>query len=291
MSVPDPFAGSASGPADAPRPPVDEAAILSRVAAGLAHEIKNPLSTMAINLALLEEEIGKGAAVRNPERPELNAREERSMKKVRTLQREVRRLEGIVEEFLRFARGGEINRRPADLVAVVREALEFVAVEDDAAGIRHHFELPSSLPLAMLDPGAFKQALLNLLVNARQAMPSGGEIIVRVRRQGNHAELTITDTGVGMDEHELGRCFDLYWSTKKSGTGLGLATTRRIVEQHGGTISVISERGRGTSFSIVLPLVVEITGAGGHAPMAAGRPAPPSEQRPQPRDVELEEPA
>lgn len=304
MAPSDPFAAPSSGRPESARAADDQVAILSRVAAGLAHEIKNPLSTMAINLALLEEEIGKGAAMRNPGLPELNAREERSMKKVRTLQREVRRLEGIVEEFLRFARGGEINRRPSDLVAVVREALEFVSVEDEAAGILHHVELPNSLPLAMLDPGPFKQALLNLLVNARQAMPSGGEIIVRVRREGNYAELSLTDTGVGMDESELGHCFDLYWSTKNAGTGLGLGTTRRIVEQHGGTISVVSERGRGTSFSIVLPLVIEVTGSG---PVVAPSVAPTDVERPdevgdvedgedavvrpEPRDVQLEEEA
>ena len=251
--------------ADAPRgvpPPADahKEAFLVRLAAGLAHEIKNPLSTMAINLALLEEEWG--GTRRGADAPEPGPREKRCLKRVQTLQREVRRLETIVEDFLRFARGGQVNRAPADLCALVREVLEFVEPEDRAQSIRHHVDLPAGLPLVMLDPGAFRQAVLNLLVNARQAMPDGGELIVRVQRRGNFVELTVTDTGVGMTPEDRERCFEPYYSTKKGGTGLGLSTTRRIVEEHDGTIAVVSEKGRGTSFSIVLPLVVEIHGAG-----------------------------
>ena len=234
---------------------------LVRLAAGLAHEIKNPLSTMAINLALLEEEWGRAERQRNPDAPEPTAREKRCQKRVLTLQREVRRLETILEDFLRFARGGQVNRSPQDLALLVKEVLEFVEPEDRQQSIRHHVELPAGLPLLMLDPGAFKQAVLNLCVNARQAMPDGGELIVRARREGNYVELSITDTGVGMQPEELERCFELYWSTKRSGTGLGLSTTKRIVEEHGGTITVVSEVGRGTSFSIVLPLLVEIYGS------------------------------
>ncbi len=241
-------------------PAVETEAFLVRLAAGLAHEIKNPLSTMAINLALLEEEWGH--ARRGPDAPEPGPREKRCLKRVQTLQREVRRLETIVEDFLRFARGGQVNRAPADLCALVKDVLEFVEPEDRAQGIRHHVDLPAGLPLVLLDTGAFKQAVLNLFVNARQAMPEGGELIVRVQRLGNFVELTITDTGVGMTPEDSERCFELYYSTKKGGTGLGLSTTRRIVVEHGGTIAVVSEKGRGTSFSIVLPLVVEIHGAG-----------------------------
>jgi two-component system, NtrC family, sensor histidine kinase HydH len=233
------------------------AEVLARLAAGLAHEIKNPLSTMAINLTLLEEEFTR---VRGDGDGEPTAREKRSHKRVQTLQREIKRLETIVDDFLRYARGGEINRSPQDLCALVREVLEFVEPEDAQHGIRHHVELPAGLPLVMLDPGAFKQALLNLLVNARQAMSMGGELIVRVRREGNFVELQVTDTGVGMTREQLEHCFDVYFSTKRGGTGLGLPTTKRIVEEHMGKVTVISEENRGTSFSILLPLLVEIHG-------------------------------
>jgi signal transduction histidine kinase len=242
-----------------PRSDRERELFLARLAGGLAHEIKNPLSTMAINLTLLEEEWSRGPRGPSSSQSELGPREARSLKRLRILKNEVSRLEGILEDFLHFARGGVVDRSPHDLVSVIREVLEFVEPENEALGIRTHVEFPPSLPLVMLDVGAFKQALLNLLVNGRQAMPGGGEFILRAERRGNFVEITVTDTGVGMEESELARCFDLYWSTKTGGTGLGLPTVRRIVEEHEGTINVVSEKGRGTSFSIVLPLLVELS--------------------------------
>jgi len=239
---------------------------LSRLAGGLAHEIKNPLSTMSINLALLREDWERAATARHPDHPEPTAREDRSLRRIRTLEREVHRLEGILEEFLNYARVSKVNREPLDLVALVRDQLEFVEPENERAGIRHHVDLPGSLPLVLIDPGPFRQALLNLIVNARQAMPEGGELLVRLAREGNHAELSITDTGVGMTPETQARCFDIFWSNKKGGTGLGLATARRIVEEHGGQIAVVSEVGRGTSFTVYLPLALELTHSAREAP-------------------------
>ena len=236
----------------------DEIAILSRLAGGLAHEIKNPLSTMAINLALLEEDWQLTAAQRGEGNTEPTPRQARLARRIKTLKREVHRLEGILDDFLHYARGGEVNRAPADLSEVVREVLEFVEPEHEAQSIRHHFDLPLTMPLVMVDEDRIKQALVNLFRNSAQAMPEGGELLVRLVRHGNHVELTVTDTGVGMTPEQVERCFDVYWSTKKGGTGLGLATTRRIVELHSGTIAVTSEQGRGTSIKITLPLVVEI---------------------------------
>lgn len=243
-----------------PEPPkatAERQALLARLAGGLAHEIKNPLSTMAINLTLLEEEWQGG---QSEHAPDPTPRERRSLKRVRTLQREVARLEGILEDFLRFARGSDVNRAPGDLVRLVREVLEFMEPEHEAGSIRVHAELHETLPLVMLDSSAFKQVVINLLVNARQAMPGGGELIVQVRRAGPFAELVVTDTGVGMNAEQLERCFDLYWSTKKGGTGLGLSTVASIVAQHEGTIDIISEEGRGTSLTIRLPLLQEVAG-------------------------------
>jgi len=231
---------------------------LVRLADGLAHEIKNPLSTMSINLALLQEDWERAGASRGPGEPQRTPREERSLKRIRTLQREVDRLEHILEDFLHYARGGVVNRKPEDLGRIVRELVEFVEPEDERAGIRHHVDLPIGLPLVLVDDARIKQAVLNLLVNARQAMPSGGELLVRLRRVGTQVELSITDTGMGMTSEKLARCFEEYWSDKPGGTGLGLSTARRIVEEHGGTISVVSEEGRGSSFSIFLPLAVEL---------------------------------
>lgn len=233
---------------------------LARLARGLAHELKNPLSTMSINLALLEEDWERSAAARDPGDPRPTPREERSMRRIKTLQREVARLEHILDEFTTYAKGVSINRSPHDVSQLVRGLLEFVEPENEAAGIRQHAELPVGLPMVLADPDQLRQAILNLLVNARQAMPEGGELLVRVRRDGNDVELSITDTGIGMSDDQRKRCFDEYWSAKKGGTGLGLAVVRRIVEEHGGRVDVMSEQGRGTSFSIWLPLAVELTG-------------------------------
>lgn len=234
----------------------EEEDLLTHLARGLAHEIKNPLSTMAMNLTLLEED---WSGARGDEPPAPDPRERRSLKRLATLQREVVRLDGILDDFLRFARGGEINRAPVDILALVREVIEFQEPEHEAHDIRVHTNLPANLPLAMLDEGAFRQALINLMVNARQAMLGGGELIVDIARQGRWVDLSLTDTGVGMDEDERARCFSLYWSTKRGGTGLGLATVQRIISEHEGTIQLVSEKGRGTRFTIRLPLLVELT--------------------------------
>ncbi len=243
--------------------PTDSAPTLAplyRLANGLAHEIKNPLSTMSINLTLLQEDWERAGNARNPAEPERTPREERSLKRIRTLQREVSRLESILDEFLNYARGSQVNRAPADVAALVQELLDFVEPEDAGAGIRHHVEIPVGLPLVLADEAQIKQAVLNLFVNARQAMPEGGELLVRVRREHNEVEISVTDTGIGMPADKLEKCFDEYWSDKRGGTGLGLATAKRIIEEHGGSIRVVSEPGRGTSFSIYLPLAVELTG-------------------------------
>jgi signal transduction histidine kinase len=235
----------------------DRMALLVRLADGLAHEIKNPLSTMSINLALLQEDWERAGAARGAS-PQRTPREERSLKRIKTLQREVQRLEHILEDFLHYARGGVVDRRPEDLARIVRELLEFVEPEDERARIRHHVDLPIGLPLVLVDEARIKQAVLNLLVNARQAMPDGGELLVRLRRMGTQVELSITDTGVGMSSEKLARCFEEYWSDKPGGTGLGLSTARRIIEEHGGTITAMAEEGRGSSFSIYLPLAIEL---------------------------------
>lgn len=252
---------------DAPEPTqpssreeTDRAMFLIRLADGLAHEIKNPLSTMSINLSLLEEEWERAASARNPDQPEHTPREQRSLKRIRTLRREVGRLESILEQFLHYARGSKVNRSPEDVTRIVQELLDFVEPEDEQAGIRHHVDLQVGLPLVLVDEAQIKQALLNLLVNARHAMPTGGELLVRVQRVGNEVEIAITDTGIGMTPEKMEHCFEEYWSDKQGGTGLGLATARRIVEEHGGRIGVMSEVGRGTAFTIYLPLAVELTG-------------------------------
>lgn len=217
-------------------------AYLGTLAGGLAHEIKNPLSTISINLALLREDLGADAS------------QARHLKRIRLLEREVGRLEGIVQDFLRLTRGLDLHPEPTDLNGLLGELLEFIEPEAKKERVAIRQSLDPSLPRVTLDRQAFRQVFVNLLVNARQAMPSGGELIVRTLAEGADVLVEVTDTGVGMSADVLARCFDAYFSTKKGGTGLGLPTARRIVEEHSGSIGVWSEPGKGTKFTVRLPV-------------------------------------
>jgi signal transduction histidine kinase len=219
---------------------------IAQLAGGLAHEIRNPLSTMRMNLDLLAEEFADD--------PEDSPRTGRIRRKLDRVRKESHRLETILEEFLRFARAQEPRRSPADLNAVVEEVRDFCEGQGVAQGIvsRTHFD--PGLPRVPLDADLFKQALLNLMLNAQHAMPEGGELILTTRREGPWAVLDVTDTGVGIPPELQGRVFDAFVSTRSGGSGLGLPTTRKIVEAHGGAIALESEPGRGTRFTVRLPL-------------------------------------
>lgn len=223
----------------------DRLAHLGSLAAGLAHEIRNPLSTIALNLAMLREDWSHAET----------QKEKKTIKRIELLEREVARLEAILNDFLRFARSSELKLEPADLNRLLQEVVDFVEPEAKKKGVQIRTQFAVSLPEIQLDRNALRQAILNLLVNAREAMPKGGELILRTKKEGNFVELELTDTGEGMSEEVLARCFDVYFSTKRGGTGLGLPTTKRIVEDHGGEIEVQSELGRGTRFVIRLPVV------------------------------------
>lgn len=219
-------------------------AFLGALAGGLAHEIKNPLSTMALNLALLREDF------QTPQSP----KEQRMLRKIELLEREVKRLEDIVQTFLSFARGDQFRFELSDLNEITREVLEFTEAENQNAGVRVLADLRSDLPELSLDRNHLKQAILNLVANARQAMPNGGELLIRTSRAGDFVTLEITDTGVGMPPEVRERCWELFFSTRKGGTGYGLPLTKKILEEHGGTIDVWSEVDRGTRFTLRFPV-------------------------------------
>lgn len=216
---------------------------IAQLAGGLAHEIRNPLSTMSLNLDLLAEEF------QSPQ----NQRERRVLQKLDRLKKEVHRLQDILDNFLRFAKGQDLRRETADLNVIVEELRDFFEPQAMAQGIviRTHYE--PDLPRLSLDVDLFRQALLNLMINARQAMPEGGELMLRTRSDGPWNVLEVIDTGLGMSEEVRSKVFDAFYSTRPAGTGLGLPTTRKIVEAHGGTISVQSEEGKGSLFTIRLP--------------------------------------
>ncbi len=221
----------------------DQYAEISQLAGGLAHEIRNPLSTLSLNLDLLLEDF------QNAETP----RDRRVLQRLERLRPEVQRLHGILESFLRFARVQELKLEPTDLNAVIDELRDFYEPHASTKGIVIRTRFATDLPLTQMDRDLFKQAMLNLVLNAEAAMPSGGELILLTRRQGPWVELEVIDTGVGMAEDVRARIFDAFFSTRAGGSGLGLPTTRKIIEVHGGAIDVQSELGKGSQFSVRMP--------------------------------------
>jgi signal transduction histidine kinase len=220
-----------------------EYAEIAQLAGGLAHEIRNPLSTMCLNLDLLAEEF------KSAESP----RERRALHKIERIRSESTRLQNILEEFLRFARIQELRLVPADLNAIVDDMRDFCEPQAVARGILLRTYYAADLPGVRLDVDLFKQALLNLILNAEYAMAEGGELILRTRREGDWNVLDVIDTGVGMTDEVRSRVFDAFYSTRPGGSGLGLPTTRKIIEAHGGTIHVESDCGKGSQFTIRLP--------------------------------------
>ena len=236
---------------------------------GLAHEIKNPLSTIGLNAQLLAEGISELDTD-----PETKGRLGR---RVDSLKREADRLRGILTDFLEYAGGINLERRSCELSEVVDELIDFFLPQAAQVGVRLRSDL-SPMPVPVYaDPAVLKQALLNLLLNAVQAMqhqPGGGEIFVRTRVQPDAARVpwatvSVIDTGPGMAPDVLARMFQPYFTTKAGGSGLGLPTSKRLIEAHGGRIDVHSEPARGTSFTIWLPARAE--------PAAA--PLPPAPER------------
>ena len=165
------------------------------------------------------------------------------------LKREVQRLHDILENFLRFARVQDLKLAPTDLNALVEELCDFYEPQASTQGIVVRTAFAADLPSVPLDADLFKQAVLNLMLNAEHAMPEGGELIMTTRRDGPWVVLEVTDTGSGMTEDVQAKIFDPFYSTRPGGSGLGLPTTRKIVEAHGGTIEVQSVPGKGSRFS------------------------------------------
>ena len=220
-----------------------QVAELAELAGGFIHDIKNHLSTIGLNLQLLAEDF---------EEPQ-SQRERRALDRIQRLQGECQRLVDVSNDFLRFARVKDLDLRPTELASVVEELVIFFGptAMTDNIDIKSYF--PSDLPPVRLDREMFKQALLNLLLNAQQAMPGGGEITIQAVRDNDDVVLNVIDTGKGMAPDVAAKVFRPFYSTRTGGSGLGLPTTRKIIEAHGGTIDLQSEVGRGTKFTIRLP--------------------------------------
>jgi two-component system, NtrC family, sensor kinase len=223
-------------------------AAVGRISAHITHEIRNPLNSLGLNAELLADELG----------PETSA-EARAL--VGAISREVDRLNAVAEDYLKFARLPRPVMAREDLGEILGGLLDFVTPEMEEADVAVKRDLAPDLPPIWGDEGQLRAAFLNLLRNSREAMSGGGTVTVRTARAADGGvEVTVADTGAGIPAEQLGRIFDPFFSTKAGGTGLGLAFTLQVVEEHGGTIRCQSEEGRGTTFAVRLPVPAE--GAG-----------------------------
>jgi signal transduction histidine kinase len=220
---------------------------LAELAGSFIHEIKNHLSTLGLNLQLLAEDF---------QEPQ-NQRERRALERTLRLQGECQRLVEVANDFLRFARLKELEFQPTAFGPIIDDLLDFFEPTARQANIDIKCHIPADLPLVKIDRELFKQALLNLLLNAQQAMPDGGHITIQAQsekvQEGHGVCICVIDTGQGMTPEVQAKAFKPFFSTRSGGTGLGLPTTRKIIEAHGGSIELESAPGRGTKFTIHLP--------------------------------------
>ncbi len=216
--------------------------LVGTMASGIAHEIRNPLSTLRMNLQLLREDWD------NP----ITEREQKGRKRIDVLLRETERMESVVSDFVRIAAGHALRLEPTNLNSLAGELLDFLAPQAERSHVRIVREFARDLPTVQADPNLIRQAVLNLLVNAQQVLPSGGEIRVRTADAGDSVKLSVTDNGPGIPAEHREKIFTLYFSTKPGGTGLGLPMVKKIVEEHHGDIEVETELKKGSTFTICL---------------------------------------
>jgi signal transduction histidine kinase len=228
-------------------------AALGRLMAGVAHEVKNPLNAMTIHLELLKQKLGAmREPITVPAGPSGGSKTLDLTKHVNVIGDEIKRLDQVVVGFLKFARPDELKLQPVQLSSLVSEVLSMTAPEAERRGIVLKTECPPSVPEINGDPGMLQQALLNLTINACHAMPDGGTLKIICRAAPRHrVEISIEDTGVGIQPENLSRIFDLYFTTKEKGSGIGLSMVFRIVQLHDGEVEVQSTPGRGTRFRLL----------------------------------------
>jgi signal transduction histidine kinase len=242
-----------SGAAAHDQPTAQQYSELAELAGGFIHEIKNRVGTLSLNLQLLGEDFA------DPQSP----RERRALERIGRLHGECQKLVDLASDFLRFARVQDLTTEVATLDSVVSRMMDFLAPTARQRNIEIGWFPAPDLPPIQIDRDLFEQCLLNLMLNAEQAMPDGGTLTLVGRCEQFNSTLSkefqpwvcleVIDTGHGIPPEQLAKLFRPFHTTKMNGNGLGLATTRKIIAAHRGTIDVQSELGRGTKFTIRLP--------------------------------------
>jgi len=216
-------------------------AALGRITAGVAHEVKNPLNSMRLWLENLKESLPADS-------------DGASKQAVQVLDKEIDRLDAVVKRFLDFTRPMDVRLEPTQLAELLKEVLEVAQPQMYKANIQVAQLLPIDVPEVYVDRALLKQAILNLVLNAGESMPSGGQLRLVLSRRGEMAEISVGDTGKGIPPEHRQKIFQLFFTTRPGGSGIGLASTFRIVQLLNGSIDFTTEVGKGTTFRIELPL-------------------------------------
>ncbi|MEE8229729.1 MAG: ATP-binding protein [candidate division NC10 bacterium] len=214
---------------------------LGRLTSGVAHEVKNPLNAMMIHLEILKEK--------------LDVPPEQVKQSLEVIGSEIRRLDRVVQGFLKFIRPEELSLKLLDVNALLKDVVALLETEWQKDGIRFAFQFDPILPLMAADEELLRQAFLNILLNACQAMPTGGTVAISTEQEGDEiVRVSIADTGVGIPPEDIDKIFHLYYTTKPGGSGIGLSLVYRVAQMHDGSIEVSSKVGRGTTMVVRLPV-------------------------------------
>jgi signal transduction histidine kinase len=215
---------------------------LGRLTSGVGHEVKNPINAIVVHLELLKEKMARG--------------DQSADRHIDVIQKEIRRLDRVVETLVDFSRPVELDLAVHDLRSIVNSVLALAEPELEQRAVRVSSVIPSTPVYVRVDADLIQQAFLNVLLNGAQSMAEGGELDVELRQTAQEASLRIRDYGCGIPREILGRIFNLYFTTKRGGTGIGLAMTYRILQLHNGSVQVESELDSGTQFTLRLPVSV-----------------------------------
>jgi signal transduction histidine kinase len=223
----------------------ERSAVVGRLASAIAHEIKNPLNYINLTLDYMRTSFAPA------DEPQRAVFERLTMQ----LKSEVARVNTRIKEFLNYSRPSTLELRPLDLAKEVGDALRLIEVQAADSGLETRVEQEGEIPPVMGDPAALRSLFTNLLINALHAMEGAGagRLTVSLSQEDGFARVRISDTGSGIAAENIGQIFEPYFSTKETGTGLGLAIARKAAEDHGGTVSVESRPGAGTTFTVLIP--------------------------------------